>query len=194
MKKLNVSFKNLELGCFNLKRRYFSFLIILNFAFLILNSQATNRILFIFDDSYSMYAGWNNPTPKIEIAQRIMGKFLDSLKNLPNLELALRCYGHTTDFKEKNCKDSKLEVPFANTKTNSTLIKQRIQKLTPLGTTPIAYSLAECVTDFTPCSNCRNIVILITDGIEECSGNPCEVSVALQKKEFLSVRLLSELV
>ncbi|HWY12886.1 MAG TPA: VWA domain-containing protein [Bacteroidia bacterium] len=152
------------------------------FSFLSLQAQPTNRILFIFDDSYSMYAGWNGPTPKIEIAQKIMGKFLDSLKNIPNLELALRCYGHTSDFKERNCKDSKLEVPFANTKTNSTLIKQRIQKLNPMGTTPIAYSLAECVADFTPCSNCRNIVILITDGIEECNGNPCEVSIALQKK------------
>ena len=112
-----------------------------------------------------------------------MGDFLDSLKNEPNLELALRCYGHTTFFKpERNCKDSKLEVSFAAAKTNAPKIKQRIQRLEPLGTTPIAYSLGECVNDFTPCSNCRNIVILITDGIEECGGNPCQVSIDLQKK------------
>ena len=91
------------------------------FSFLSLQAQPTNRILFIFDDSYSMYAPWNSNI-KIEVAKKVMGKFLDSLKNLPNLELALRCYGHTTFFKERNCKDSKLEVPFANTKTNSTLI------------------------------------------------------------------------
>ncbi|PBQ32534.1 von willebrand factor type a [Sphingobacteriaceae bacterium] len=145
-------------------------------------SQITNRILFIFDDSYSMYAPWNSNI-KIEVAKRVMGDFLDSLKNEPNLQLALRCYGHTTFFKpERNCKDSKLEVPFAEAKTNSVKIKQRIQKLEPLGTTPIAYSLGECVNDFTPCSNCRNIVILITDGIEECGGNPCQVSIDLQKK------------
>ena len=112
-----------------------------------------------------------------------MGEFLDSLKTLPNLELALRCYGHTTFFKpERNCKDSKLEVAFADAKTNALKIKQRIQRLEPLGTTPIAYSLGESVNDFTPCGNCRNIVILITDGIEECGGNPCEVSIQLQKK------------
>ncbi len=112
-----------------------------------------------------------------------MGDFLDSLKNKPNLELALRCYGHTTFFKpERNCKDSKLEVPFATAKTNALKIKQRINRLEPLGTTPIAYSLGECLNDFTPCSNCRNIVILITDGIEECDGNPCQVSLEMQKK------------
>ena len=145
-------------------------------------SQQTNRILFIFDDSYSMYAPWNSNI-KIEVAKKIMGEFLDSLKTIPNLELALRCYGHTTFIKpERNCKDTKLEIPFANASSNAIKIKQRIQKLEPIGTTPIAYSLGECVADFTACSNCRNIVILITDGIEECGGNPCEVSAALQKK------------
>ncbi|WP_317899606.1 vWA domain-containing protein [Aurantibacillus circumpalustris] len=155
---------------------------IFHFTSSILHSQVTNRILFIFDDSYSMYAPWNSNI-KIEVAKKVLADFLDSLKNEPNLELALRCYGHTTFFKpERNCKDSKLEVAFAPAKTNSPKIKQRIQRLEPLGTTPIAYSLGECVNDFTPCSNCRNIVILITDGIEECGGNPCQVSIDLQKK------------
>lgn len=157
-------------------------LAIFHFTPSIFHAQVTNRILFIFDDSYSMYAPWNSNI-KIEVAKQVMGEFLDSLKSLPNLELALRCYGHTTFFKpERNCKDSKLEVPFGAAKLNSLKIKKRIQQLEPLGTTPIAYSLGESVNDFTPCSTCRNIVILITDGIEECNGNPCEVSLQLQKK------------
>jgi Ca-activated chloride channel family protein len=145
-------------------------------------AQPTNRILFIFDDSYSMYAPWNSNI-KIEVAKKIMGEFLDSLKSIPNLELALRCYGHQTFIKPtRDCKDTKLEVPFNVASKSAPLIKQRIQKLEPLGTTPIAYSLGESAADFTPCNNCRNIIILITDGIEECDGVPCEVSAALQKK------------
>lgn len=129
-----------------------------------------------------MYAPWNSNI-KIEVAKKIMGEFLDSLKGIPDLELALRCYGHQTFIKPtRDCKDTKLEVPFASASTNASKIKQRILKLEPLGTTPIAYSLGESAADFTPCSNCRNIIILITDGIEECGGNPCEVSAALQKK------------
>ncbi len=177
--------KKISFPSFNIQHSTFKiifFLFILNFQFLILNSQITNRILFIFDDSYSMYAPWNSNI-KIEVAKKVMGSFLDSLKRLPNLELALRCYGHTTFIKpERNCKDTKLEVPFAAAYTNSQKIKERINKLEPLGTTPIAYSLKECTADFTACSNCRNIVILITDGIEECEGNPCAVSLELQKK------------
>jgi hypothetical protein len=79
------------------KKRLFIFLLILNSQFLTLHSQQTNRILFIFDDSYSMYAPWNSNI-KIEVAKKIMGEFLDSLKTLPNLELALRCYGHQTSY------------------------------------------------------------------------------------------------
>ncbi len=146
------------------------------------DDNTTTRILFIFDDSFSMYGGCGSGT-KIDMAKKLMGEFLDSLQNTPKLEIALRCYGHQTSFKPKrNCQDSKLEVPFAIAKTNYKLIKDRINKLTPTGTTPIAYSLGECAADFTPHDNCRNVVILITDGIEECNGDPCAVSVALQKK------------
>lgn len=141
-----------------------------------------NRILFIFDDSYSMYAPWNTE-PKINIAKRVFGKFMDSIQKIPNLEIALRCYGHTTFFQPvRNCKDSKLEIPLAPTTVNANKIKQFVNKLEPKGTTPIAYSIAQAEKDFTECKNCRNIIILITDGIEECDGNPCEVSAMLQKK------------
>ncbi len=164
----------------NIKSLSFSIALLL-FSFR-LCSQPINRILFIFDDSYSMYAPWNSNI-KIEVAKKIMGEFLDSLKTIPNLELALRCYGHQTFIKpERNCKDTKLEIPFSSALKSAPLIKQKIQKLEPLGTTPIAYSLGESANDFTPCSNCRNIIILITDGIEECGGLPCQVSAELQKK------------
>ncbi len=149
---------------------------------LTVRAQVTNRILFIFDDSYSMYAPWNSNV-KIEVAKKVMAQFLDSLKNVPNLEIALRCYGHTTFFKpERNCKDTKLEVPFAPANENAARIKQRIQRLEPMGTTPIAYSLGESANDFPEKPNCRNMIILITDGIEECGGNPCKVSYELQRK------------
>ena len=152
-----------------------------SFSFL-LAQNITTRILFIFDDSYSMYAPWNTQS-KINVAKQVMSKLLDSIQTIPNLEIALRCYGHTTFFQPiRNCKDSKLEVPFAPASINAPKIKQVIHQLEPKGTTPIAYSIAQAEQDFTPCQNCRNVILLITDGIEECNGNPCEVSALLQKK------------
>ncbi len=148
------------------------------------DSTAITRLLFIFDDSYSMYGTWNSGT-KIDIAKKLMGEFLDSIKNTPNLEIALRCYGHQTSFRPKrNCEDSKLEVPFAPAHQNAKLIKDRIHRLEPTGTTPIAYSIGECAKDFSEKANVKNLVVLITDGIEECGGDPCAVSAELQKKNI----------
>ena len=139
------------------------------------------RILFVFDASYSMYGRWETGT-KMETAQRLMGRFLDSLNALPqpNFQLALRAYGHQKPVPPQDCEDTRLEVPFAD--NNAPKIKKRIQSLRPMGTTPIARSLLRSANDFPACADCRNIVVLITDGIEACDEDPCAVSAMLQKK------------
>ena len=104
---------------------------------------------------------------------------VDSLQRVDNLELALRVYGHTKRFPPQDCDDTRLEVPFG--RMNSFQIKKKLNEIQPSGTTPIAASLQECEKDF-PDDPSRNIIILITDGIEECNGDPCAVSYALQKK------------
>jgi Ca-activated chloride channel family protein len=71
-------------------------------------------------------------------------------------------------------------VPFG--KGNIYKIKRVLKSITPRGTTPIAGSLMKAANDFTPCEDCRNIIILITDGVEACDGDPCIVSKRLQKK------------
>lgn len=140
------------------------------------------RILFIFDASQSMLGRWQSDT-KFNIAKRIISEMLDSIANLKNTEFALRVYGHQYQFPPQICTDTKLEVPFAP--GNASKIKSRLRTITPRGTTPLAFSLEQSAKDFPPCSNCRNIVILITDGMEECSGDPCAVSRMLQKNGII---------
>lgn len=139
----------------------------------------TTRILFVFDASQSMYGRWQSDM-KMHIAQKLLGRVLDSLKDVQNLELALRVYGHLKPFPPQDCDDTRLEVPFG--KNNAMRIKHRLATINPKGTTPIAYALSQARYDFPKCDNCRNIIILITDGVEECDGDPCEVSRMLQKE------------
>lgn len=141
--------------------------------------KPVTRILFVFDASQSMYGRWQSDT-KFDLAVKLFSNLLDSLKTIPNLELALRMYGHQKQFPPQDCNDTRLEVPFA--KDNVNRIKHVLKTTIPKGTTPIAYSLSQATKDFTPCDNCRNVVILITDGLEECGGDPCTVSLELQKK------------
>ena len=42
--------------------------------------------------------------------------------------------------------------------------------------------MERCVDDFPKADNCRNIIILITDGTDECSGDVCAASKQLQKQ------------
>ena len=143
------------------------------------------RILFIFDGSNSMNAQWENSS-KILVAKKLLIQTMDSLKGLENVDLALRIYGHQTRIApgKQDCSDTKLEVPFASSKENYSKIITKIRGLEPKGTTPIARSLEYSSEDFPECISCRNIIILITDGIEACDEDPCAVALALKEKNI----------
>ncbi|MDZ4840041.1 MAG: VWA domain-containing protein [Bacteroidota bacterium] len=138
------------------------------------------RILFVFDCSYSMLAKWGK-SDRMTGAKSILIGLVDSIKNIPNVEMGLRCYGHTSTVADHNCEDTKLEVGFS--RGNAKQIISTIKGLQPTGYTPIAYSLSQTANDF-PNTIGINIIILITDGIEECDGDPCAVSMKLQTKNI----------
>ncbi len=138
------------------------------------------RILFIFDGSQSMLGFWGKDR-KITIARDVLIHFVDSLENMSNVEMALRVYGFQSPVPPQDCNDTKLVVPFG--KNNASKIRQELRFINPKGTTPIAHSLELGGKDFPPGpDNCRNIIVLITDGIEACDGDACAVSEELQKK------------
>ena len=170
--------------------KYFKTLLFISLAFLSFTKNAQEsdgkiRILFIFDGSNSMNAQWENSS-KISIAKRLMIQTMDSLRSLENVELALRIYGHQTKILpgKQDCSDTKLEVPFDNANDNYQNIINEIRRLQPKGTTPIARSLEYSAEDFPLCDDCRNIIILITDGIEACDEDPCAVALALKEKNI----------
>ncbi len=142
----------------------------------------TSRILFVFDASQSMYGTWESDK-KISIARKYLIQIVDSLEKMSNVQMALRVYGHQSPVPPQDCHDTKLEIPFRP--ENAGQIRQKLRYLIPKGTTPIAYSLEQAAGDFPPCDNCRNIIILITDGIEACDGDPCQASLNLQKEGII---------
>ncbi|MES2725494.1 MAG: VWA domain-containing protein [Bacteroidota bacterium] len=137
------------------------------------------RILFLLDASGSMYARMEKDS-RINVAKRLLSNIVDSLEKAKNVELALRVYGHTSPPNKRDCKDTRLEVSFR--KDNHAELKKRVQSISPKGTTLIAYSLQQAAYDFPKEPNTRNVIILITDGLEECQGDPCAVSEALQSQ------------
>ncbi|KAB1064430.1 vWA domain-containing protein [Salibacter halophilus] len=164
-----------------MKSRILLFVFILFAQLVIGQSQnAMTRVLFIYDASNSMNKEWESGT-RHSVAHNLINSALDSLKDKPNLQLALRVYGHQSSYRQgQDCDDTKLEVPFGNKRVKA--IQKKLKEITPKGTTPIARTLEKAGDDFPECEDCRNIIILITDGIEECDGDPCAVSRMLQKR------------
>ena len=145
--------------------------------------EPVNRILFVFDASQSMLGRWQSGR-KIDIAKQLLTNITDSLKDVKNLELGLRVYGHQRSFPPQDCDDTKLEINFIPSNVFSERIRGKLSMIKAKGTTPIAKSLEEAAADF-PIDNSRNIVILITDGKEECGMDPCAVSRLFAKKGII---------
>lgn len=128
-----------------------------------------------------MNAKWTMDQTRIQAAKELLAKEIDGLVGTPNLEVALRVYGHQSPITAtfQDCNDTKLEVPFAP--DNYQAIKNRIKSIQAKGTTPIARSLEAAAEDF-PDRESRNIIILITDGVEACDNDPCVIAQKLKDK------------
>jgi len=163
-------------------KRFIYILTLVVFFFLANKSLAqTTRVLFVFDASNSMKTLYDGK-PRIEKAKELFYKFIDSLNHLKNYEFALRMYGNTVKYPPGDCNDSRLMVPFG--KNNIQKIKDLVKAVQPTGITPIEHSLTQSANDF-PDTKAINTIILITDGIEECGGDPCKAKIALEEKGII---------
>lgn len=136
------------------------------------------KVLVIFDVSRSMMAQYESGT-RMDAAKDMAYTIIDSLSLKKNLQIALRAYGASVPYPPGSCSDSKLIFNFE--RDNSVKIKEYISSLKPTGITPIAYSLDQAINDFKD-PNAKNFIIIITDGIEECGGNICQVAIKLREK------------
>ena len=160
-------------------KNFFVILFIL-FCQSVVGQEQLTRILFILDASNSMNGSWGKVT-RLEAAKELLAKSVTELEGIDNLEVALRVYGHQSEITAtfQDCNDTKLEIPFG--KNNHGQIKSRIKTIQAKGTTPIARSLEAAAGDF-PDAKSRNVIILITDGLEACDNDPCVIAKKLKDK------------
>ncbi len=124
----------------------------------------------VVDASRSMW-GQIHGQAKMSIAKSILEDV--SYWYPQDLDLALRAYGSTSPSESKNCSDSALLVPFSD--YNREPIRAAISGLRPTGQTPIAFALDQAARDFGSLASDR-AVVLVTDGIESCGGDPARAA------------------
>jgi Mg-chelatase subunit ChlD len=129
------------------------------------SASAATNVLFILDSSGSMWEQVEG-IPKIVIAKRVLN---DTLSALPSdTRLGLMTYGHR---RKGDCKDIEMLSPIGAAK--SAEIAAKVRALTPKGETPIAAALLQAAGVLKTFSSDHNHIVLITDGAEECRGDPC---------------------
>jgi Ca-activated chloride channel homolog len=135
------------------------------------NGQASRAII-VFDASGSMY-GEVPGGVKIDIAKKVVTDIVGSMD--PGLELGLIAYGHRT---KGDCEDIELLVP--PQKGSAAAITQAVKALNPKGKTPLTAAVIQAA-QFLKFEEARASVILVSDGVETCSKDPCQAAEELER-------------
>jgi formylglycine-generating enzyme required for sulfatase activity len=130
-------------------------------------------IEYILDASGSMSETLSDGSPKIEVAQRVLTEHMRSFR--PETNIGLRVYGHRLPYQQtdESCQDIELIAP--PEKGQMERIASWLQDFTVQGMTPLAASLELAKDDFIYDASRINSIVMLSDGIETCGGDPCRL-------------------
>ncbi len=134
-------------------------------AILARRERPAENLLLILDTSTSMDEAFEDAS-KLAVAKRILLELVD---NIPaGTGVGFRSFG--------GCERSKLLVPIGP--IDHTEMKSQIQGLRTSGATPLAYVLEKAREDFAEVLGSK-LMILVSDGMETCKGDPIAAARAL---------------
>ncbi len=131
------------------------------------------RLLLIMDCSNSMWDHWQS-NAKIKVTQQVLLSFLDSISRQHDVDVALRVFGHLN----KDQFATRLEVPFGE--DNIYRLQSKIKTLVPQGGCTAATALTDALSDFPATGSSRNLILIITDGMDDCDAEICDVARQVQ--------------
>ncbi len=125
----------------------------------------------VFDASGSMWNRVDGALTRIEVARDVMGDYFGSRDNA--VPLSVIAYGHN---RRGDCGDIEVINPMGQGDT--ALLESRLRGLMPRGMTPLTDSLSMARAQIPQTAESADI-ILVTDGLENCSGDPCALAAEL---------------
>ena len=128
------------------------------------------RMVFVLDASGSMW-GQVEGTAKIDIAKAVM---TDLIANIPTtFYTGLTVYGHR---RKGDGTDIEMVLPVAP--RNPSAMKAKIQAISPKGKTPLSAAVKQAALALRYTEE-RATVVLVSDGLETCDIDPCEMASEL---------------
>ncbi len=134
----------------------------------------------IIDDSGSMAQRIEGQS-KIAIAKQVLSEMIQDLPS--DAQIAVRTYGRQKPSNQRDCSDMEVITPFGP--NTASRVVPGVQALKPNGMTPIAASLeAAGANDFAGKEGQNNIIVLLSDGEEDCNGDPCTAAKLLHQSNI----------
>ena len=122
-------------------------------------------LVLILDASGSMW-GQVDGENKIVIARQVLGELIDELP--AGAEVGLVAYGHR---RKGDCTDIETLAPIGPVQASA--LKASVNALQPKGKTPLTASVDKAL-DLVRQRGEQSTVILLSDGLETCGGDPCK--------------------
>ncbi|GAA3925354.1 hypothetical protein GCM10022229_19110 [Luteimonas lutimaris] len=142
-------------------------------------TAAGSNLLFILDASGSMW-GRVEGEPKIVVAKDVMSRLVRQLPD--DARAGLIAYGH---HRKGDCMDIESLVALGPLDRDA-MIKQ-IEGLNAIGMTPLTASVKQAIEQLRQTEQSASVV-LVSDGLESCGGDPCE-AVKAAKQSGVDFRL-----
>ena len=144
--------------------------LMLGFGAMSASAQDSGTIL-ILDGSGSMWAELPEGRSRIEVARDVLDDFLSARD--PALPMGVIAYGHN---RRGDCSDIETLAPVGV--QDGQALGQRLRSLMPRGKTPLAEALRRAAAEI-PATAEEADIVLVTDGLETCGGDPCAVAAGL---------------
>lgn len=138
---------------------------------LIFSATAQADTMLIVDGSNSMLGEIDNVS-KIQIAKDAVNVLLDEWK--PSEPLGMVAYGHR---QTRSCSDVEVLAPPGSTFGK---IRRAVESLSPQGRTPLTEALLTASRTLITQQAQNPTLILLTDGIDTCQKDPCDVASQLK--------------
>jgi Ca-activated chloride channel family protein len=135
--------------------------------------HASERIIVILDSSGSMW-GQIDGKPKQEIARQSLRSALQSAP--ADAEIGFMAFGHR---EKDSCQDIELIVPPAT--GTSGAITSAMDNLKFQGQTPLTGAVKQAAEALGSSADAPAKIVLITDGVESCKGDPCALGKQLKE-------------
>ncbi|PWK62935.1 vWA domain-containing protein [Roseicyclus mahoneyensis] len=160
-------------------RRIFRTWLWLATAFLLatapVRAQEQPNLIIVLDGSGSMWGQVDGRT-KIDLAREALSQVLSEAT--AEMQIGMLAYGHRV---RGQCSDIELMVPTGPAGASVPAILGAAGRISPLGMTPLTESVLQAAQQLR-FSEQAATVVLLTDGVETCGGDPCALGRMLESQ------------